>query len=67
MRFRLIEKDTVGTGTEFVQADKKTIANSKTYIPKPRSKKVDMNKVLNSEFDFFLNIKHMFYQAVLAH
>ena len=49
MRFRRIEKDTLGTGTEFIQNDKKTMANSKTYIPKPRSKKVAMNKIKNTK------------------
>jgi len=49
MRFRLIEKDTHGTGTEFEQAKKKKVAHSKTYIPKVRSNKVDMNKIKNTK------------------
>jgi hypothetical protein len=49
MRFRRIEKDTLGTGTEFTQGDKKTRADSKTYIGSNRKKKVDMNKIKNTK------------------
>ena len=49
MRFRLIEKDTVGTTTEFVQAPKKKLAHSKTYIGSKVKLAVDMNKIKNTK------------------
>ena len=49
MRFRLIEKDTVGTSTEFEQAAKKKLAHSKTYIGSKAKLAVDMNKIKNTK------------------
>ena len=68
MRFRLIEKDTVGTGTEFIQDTEEdgntghvTTSQSKTYIGSNSKKKVAMNKIKNTrvgdDIHYYINGK----------
>ena len=56
MRFRLIEKDVVGTNTEHIQGTEDDIntgkvstSQTKTYIGSASKKKVDMNKIKNTK------------------
>jgi len=56
MRFRLIEKDVLGTNTEHIQGTEDDIntgkvstSQTKTYIGSAGKKKVDMNKIKNTK------------------
>ena len=56
MRFRLIEKDVLGTNTEHIQGTeddvntgKVSTSQTKTYIGSASKKKVDMNKIKNTK------------------